>query len=102
LPVKAQLAQTACQTTGIFGTLANFVTTLFGTVADLNSLVCQFIGILTLVLVFGFIAGMAYAGFQIGYQRQPIGTVLDPFFGFVVFAAGTSAIIGILIGTGTT
>lgn len=102
LPVRAQLQATACQTAGIFGALATFVTTLFGQTADLNSLVCQFIGILTLVLVFGFVAGMAYAGFQIGYQRQPIGTVLDPFFGFVVFVAGTTAIIAILIGTGGT
>lgn len=102
---QAQPAATSCNTGGLFSGIASFVTSTFGNTTlgtgggSLSGLICETIGFLTISLVIGFIAILGYAAYQIGVQKQPITTVLDPFFGFVIFAGGASAIIAVMIGT---
>lgn len=108
-PVIAQEVGTvaACNTQGLFGAVGTFVTNLFAAVtfgaiggATLSNLICQVVGFLTLAIMLGFLAVLGYVSFQIGYQRQPVSTTLDPIFGFLIFAGGASIVIGVMIGTG--
>ena len=98
-------AATSCNTNGLFSEIASFVTTTFGNAtlgtggSSLDGLICEVIGFLTVSLVLGFIAIIAFASYQIGVQRQPVTTVLDPFFGFIIFAGASSGVIAVLIGT---
>lgn len=110
-PVLAQnlTAAAGCTTTGLFSAVTNFVNTLFATVTfggvgggTLSGLICQVIGFLTISLLLGFLGVIGYIGFQIGYQRQPVSTVLDPLMGFLVFAGGATVMIGVMVGTGGT
>ena len=113
-PVLAQNAPTgnaptgsACTTSGLFSAVTTFVSNLFSTVTfggvgggTLSGLICQVVGFLTISLLLGFLGVIGYVGFQIGYQRQPVSTVLDPLMGFLVFAGGSTVIIGVMVGTG--
>ncbi len=108
-PVLAQAVPVgaACNTTGLFSAVTNFVNQLFSTVTfggvgggTLSGLICQVVGFLTISLLLGFLGVIGYVGFQIGYQRQPVSTVLDPLMGFLVFAGGATVIIGVMVGTG--
>lgn len=99
---------TACTTTGLFSAVTSFVSQLFSTVTfggvgggTLSNLICQVVGFLTISLLLGFLGVIGYVGFQIGYQRQPVSTVLDPLMGFLVFAGGSTVIIGVMVGTGS-
>ena len=110
-PVMAQStvgAVAACSTTGLFGAVGSFTTNIFQSVtfgsvggSTLSNLICQVIGFLTLAILLGFLGVLGYVAFQIGYQRQPVSTTLDPLFGFLIFAGGSSVIIAVMIGTGT-
>lgn len=108
LPAKAQAAPgSACTTTGLFSGVTNFVNQLFSTVTfggvgggTLSGLICQVVGFLTIALLLGFLGVIGYIGFQIGYQRQPVSTVLDPLMGFLVFAGGATVIISVMVGSG--
>lgn len=107
-PAFAQAAGNGCSTTGLFSAVTNFVNTLFSSVTfggvgggTLSSLICQVIGFLTIGLLLGFLGVIGYVAFQIGYQRQPISTVLDPLMAFLIFAGGASVVIGVMIGTAT-
>lgn len=98
--VNAQVEDTVCPTTGIFGSLGSFITTTFTeTTFGLSSLFCQVIGFLTFALIVGFISMGAYASFQIGHHKQPISTVIDPFIGFVIFVALSSGVLAVMLGT---
>lgn len=109
-PVIAQTSTTgvsACNTSGLFGNIGTFVVNVFNSVtfnsvgsATLSSLICQVIGFLTLAILLGFLGVLGYVAFQIGYQRQPVSTTLDPLFGFLIFAGGSGVIIATMIGTG--
>ena len=110
-PVMAQSTVgnvAACNTTGLFGALGTFTTTMFEAVSfgsvggsTLSTLICQTIGFLTLAILLGFLGVLGYVSFQIGYQRQPVSTTLDPLFGFLIFAGGSALIIAVMIGQGT-
>ncbi len=106
-PAMAQAAPAAaCTTTGLFSKVTNFVSQLFATVTfggvgggTLSGLICQVVGFLTIALLLGFLGTLGYVAFQIGVNRQPISTVLDPLMGFLIFAGGSSVIIGVMVGT---
>lgn len=110
-PVMAQSTVgtvAACSTTGLFGAVGSFTTSIFESVtfgsvggSTLSTLICQVIGFLTLAILLGFLGVLGYVAFQIGYQRQPVSTTLDPLFGFLIFAGGSSVIIAVMIGNGT-
>ncbi|MEL7535379.1 MAG: hypothetical protein AAFR89_05315 [Cyanobacteria bacterium J06633_1] len=110
-PVFAQNTITsagdACANIGLFGPVAVFVENMLGGIkfagADggaLSVLVCQVIGFLTIALVLGFLGALGYVSYQVGYQRQPISTTLDPLFGFLIFAGGSALIIALMTGDG--
>ena len=109
-PALAQVASgSACTTSGLFSRVTNFVNQLFSTVSfggvgggTLSNLICQVVGFLTVALLLGFLGVLGYVGYQIGYQRQPVSTVLDPLMGFLVFAGGATVVIGVMVGTGGT
>lgn len=108
-PALAQATGSACTTSGLFSAVTNFVNQLFSTVAfggvgggTLSNLICQVVGFLTIALLLGFLGVLGYVGYQIGYQRQPVSTVLDPLMGFLVFAGGATVVIGVMVGTGGT
>lgn len=109
-PVLAQVGASgdSCNTSGLFSAVTNFVSQLFSAVSfggvgggTLSSLICQVVGFLTIGLLLGFLGVIGYVAFQIGYQRQPISTVLDPLMAFLIFAGGASVVIGVMVGTGT-
>lgn len=107
-PAFAQVADGAsCTTSGLFSAVTNFVNTLFQSVTlggvgggTLSGLICQVVGFLTIALLLGFLGTIGYVAYQIGYQRQPISTVLDPLMGFLIFAGGATVMIGVMVGTG--
>ncbi|MEM8779830.1 MAG: hypothetical protein AAGF26_13345 [Cyanobacteria bacterium P01_G01_bin.49] len=108
-PAFAQAATAACSNSGLFAGVTNFVDGLFSTVSfggvgggTLSSLICQVVGFLTIALVLAFLGVLGYVSYQIGYQRQPIASALDPLMGFLVFAGGSTIIIGVMLGTGGT
>ncbi len=108
LPAFAQTSGASCTTSGLFSAVTNFVDTLFQSVTlggvgggTLSGLICQVVGFLTIALLLGFLGVIGYVAYQIGYQRQPISTVLDPLMGFLVFAGGASVMISVMVGTGT-
>ena len=75
---------------------------LLGELEEVRSVTCQVVGFLTVALLLGFLGVLGYVGYQIGYQRQPVSTVLDPLMGFLVFAGGATVVIGVMVGTGGT
>lgn len=106
MPVMAQSAGAACSTPGLFSAVTNFVNQLFSSVTfggvsggNLASLICQVVGFLTIALLLGFLGAIGYVAFQIGHQRQPISTVLEPLMGFLIFAGASSVVIGVMLGT---
>lgn len=106
-PALAQVSGNACSTSGLFSAVTNFVSQLFSSVTfggvgggTLSNLICQVVGFLTIALLLGFLGVLGYVAYQIGYQRQPISTVLDPLMGFLIFAGGASVIISVMIGSG--
>ena len=108
-PAFAQAANEAavCASVGLFGRVTEFVLDIFGNVAftgagasSLSALVCQVVGLLTIGLVLGFLGVLGTVSYQVGYQRQPIATVLDPLFGFLIFAGGSTFVISVMLGTG--
>ncbi|GFE72153.1 hypothetical protein [Chroococcus sp. FPU101] len=108
-PAFAQATGGACSSSGLFAGVTNFISSLFASVTfggigggTLSTLICQVVGFLTISLLLGFLGVLGYIAFQIGYQRQPISTVLDPLMGFLIFAGGATIIIGVMVGTGTT
>lgn len=107
-PVMAQgtFGAAACQTSGLFATVGSYTETVFSAVsfgaiggATLSTLICQVIGFLTLAIILGFLGVLGYVAFQIGYQRQPVSTTLDPLFGFLIFAGGATMMIAVMLGT---
>ncbi|NJO94585.1 MAG: hypothetical protein HC820_10125, partial [Hydrococcus sp. RM1_1_31] len=67
----------------------------------LSNLICQVIGFLTIALLLAFLGVLGYVAYQIGYQRQPLSTCLDPLMGFLIFAGGATVMISVMIGTTT-
>jgi len=107
MPAYAQAAGNGCSTSGLFSQVTNFVNQLFSSITfggmgggTLSNLICQVIGFLTVSLLLGFLGVIGYVAFQIGHQRQPISTVLDPVMGFLIFAGGSTIVIGVMVGTG--
>ena len=110
-PAFAQAADqgAVCGNPGLFSRVTEFVVIMFGNVAfagtgasGLGALVCQVVGLLTIGLVLGFLGVLGTVSYQVGYQRQPIATVLDPLFGFLIFAGGATFVISIMLGVGGT
>lgn len=107
MPAYAQAAGNGCSSSGLFSQVTNFVNQLFSSITfggmgggTLSSLICQVIGFLTVSLLLGFLGVIGYVAFQIGHQRQPISTVLDPLMAFLIFAGASSVVIGVMVGTG--
>ncbi len=106
-PAFAQAAPgAACTNAGLFGAVTNFVDTVFGSIAfggtaggTLSALICQVVGLLTVGLLLGFLGVLGTVSYQVGYQRQPIATVLDPVFGFLIFAGGATFVTSVMLGT---
>ena len=105
----AQETAAVCTGTGLFADVTNFIDTIFGSVTfgglaggSLSGLICQTIGLLTVGLLLGFLGVLGTVSYQVGYQRQPIAAVLDPVFGFLIFAGGATFVIAIMLGTGAT
>ena len=110
-PAFAQAADqgAVCANNGLFSRVTEFVVIMFGNVgfvgtgaSSLSALVCQVVGLLTIGLVLGFLGVLGTVSYQVGYQRQPIATVLDPLFGFLIFAGGSTFVISVMLGTATT
>lgn len=102
-------ASGACSTNGLFSSVTNFVSQLFSTVSfggvgggTLGGLICQVVGFLTITLVLAFLGVFGYVSYQIGYNKQPVSTALDPLMGFLIFAGASSVVIGVMIGTSAT
>ena len=94
----------ACTSSGLFSALTNFVSTLFNTVTfggigggQLSNLICQVIGFVTVALILGFIGVISQSAYQIGFNQQPVSAVVNPVFGFLVFAGGSSVVISVLL-----
>lgn len=109
-PVFAQEgAGAACTQGGLFAPIANFAVNIFSVITftggvsggQLSSMICQVIGLLTIGLLLGFLGVLGTVSYQVGYQRQPIATVLDPVFGFLIFAGGSAFVISVMLGTAT-
>ncbi len=105
-PVMAQATGTtgACSNSGIFGEVTSFISSLFSTISfggtsttTLSTLLCQVVGFLALALVLGFVGSIGYVAYQVGFQRQPISTCLEPLMGFLIFAGGSSVIISVIV-----
>ncbi|MGB5636263.1 MAG: hypothetical protein WBM86_26265 [Waterburya sp.] len=99
----------ACTNAGLFAGVTNFVDTVFTNIAfggagggTLSALICQVVGLLTVGLLLGFLGVLGTVSYQVGYQRQPIATVLDPVFGFLIFAGGATFVTSVMLGTATT
>lgn len=98
-----------CNQGGLFAPVANFVAQIFTVInftggasgGQLSSMICQVIGLLTVGLLLGFLGVLGTVSYQVGYQRQPVATVLDPVFGFLIFAGGSAFVISIMLGTAT-
>ena len=109
-PVFAQEAGAggACTNTGLFAAVTNFVDQVFTNITfggvgggTLSALICQVVGLLTVGLLLGFLGVLGTVSYQVGYQRQPIATVLDPVFGFLIFAGGATFVTSVMLGTAT-
>lgn len=107
-PALAQASGAACSSPGLFSAVTNFVNTLFASITfggvgggTLANLICQVVGFLTIAILLGFLGTFGFVAFQVGYQRQPISTTLDPLMGFLIFAGGSALIIGIMVGAGS-
>lgn len=107
-PVFAQAADAGavCTNTGLFSQVTNFINTVFANITfggvaagSLSALICQVVGLLTVGLLLGFLGVLGTVSYQVGYQRQPIATVLDPVFGFLIFAGGATFVTTIMLGT---
>ncbi len=103
-PVMAQATGGACTNSGLFGDVTNFISSLFSTISfggtsttTLSTLLCQVVGFLALALVLGFVGSIGYVAYQVGFQRQPISTTLEPLMGFLIFAGGSSVIISVIV-----
>lgn len=99
----------ACTSNGLFANVTNFVTTLFSSITfggvgggSLSNLICQVIGFVTVSLILGFVGILATVAYQVGYQQQPVSVVVNPLFGFLIFAGGVTVVVGVMIGVGTT
>ena len=108
-PVLAQEVGGVCTNAGLFGDVTNFIDQIFATITfgglaggSLSALICQVVGLLTVGLLLGFLGVLGTVSYQVGYQRQPIATVLDPVFGFLIFAGGATFVISVMLGTGAT
>ncbi len=95
----------ACNGTGLFLEVTNFVTTIFSTVSlggvgggQLSNLICQVVGFMIVGLVLAFIGTAGRVAYQIGYDQQPLSAVISPLFGFLIFAGGATMIIKIILG----
>jgi hypothetical protein len=104
-PAMAQSSGAACSSPGLFSQVTNFINTLFASISfggvgggTLANLICQVVGFLTIAILLGFLAVIGFVAFQIGYQRQPISTVLDPLMGFLIFAGGATIMIAVMVG----
>lgn len=94
----------ACTNSGLFSGVTNYISQLFAAVTfpgaqggNLSNLICQVVGFLTIALLLGFLGVIGYIAYQIGYQRQPISTVLDPLMGFLIFAGSSTVVIGVMV-----
>ncbi|ACB54374.1 hypothetical protein cce_5028 [Crocosphaera subtropica ATCC 51142] len=103
-PALAQATGGACTNSGLFGDVTNFISSLFSTISfggtsttTLSTLLCQVVGFLALALVLGFVGSIGYVAYQVGFQRQPISTTLEPLMGFLIFAGGSSVIISVIV-----
>ena len=110
-PVMAQATNNtnACTNNGLFANVTNFVNTIFSSITfggigggTLSNLICQVIGFVVVSLALGFIGVIATVSYQVGYQNQPVSAVVNPVFGFLIFAGGSTVVITILIGTAST
>ncbi|MGK7896672.1 MAG: hypothetical protein AB4372_24395 [Xenococcus sp. (in: cyanobacteria)] len=109
-PVWAQTtdAGAVCTTTGLFSQVTIFVNTVFNNITfggataggSLSALICQVVGLLTVGLLLGFLGVLGTVSYQVGYQRQPLATVLDPVFGFLIFAGGATFVTTVMLGAG--
>lgn len=98
----------ACTNAGLFAGVTTFVDQIFTNIAfggtgggTLSTLICQVVGLLTVGLLLGFLGVLGTVSYQVGYQRQPIATVLDPVFGFLIFAGGATFVTSVMLGTAT-
>ena len=106
-PAFAQAAPGgACTNAGLFAAVTNFVDQVFTNITfggvgggTLSALICQVVGLLTVGLLLGFLGVLGTVSYQVGYQRQPIATVLDPVFGFLIFAGGATFVTSVMLGT---
>ena len=112
-PVVAQDTVTnnanACTANGLFSRVTNFVSTVFGTITfggigggTLSNLICQVIGFMIVGLLLAFIGTIGRVAYQLGYEQQPLSAVINPVFGFLIFAGGVTVVTTVMLGTGTT
>ena len=99
----------ACTNNGLFANVTNFIDTLFSSITfggvgggTLSNLLCQVIGFVIVSLILGFVGILATVAYQVGYQQQPVSVVVNPLFGFLIFAGGVTVVVGVMIGVGTT
>lgn len=109
MPAVAQAGGNACSSQGLLSKVGNFVSQLFSTVTfggagggTLSTMICQVVGFLTVFVVISFIGVLAYVSYQMGQNQQPASVALNPLMGFLVFAGGSTFIIAVMLGTGTT
>ncbi|MCG9890355.1 MAG: sigma-70 family RNA polymerase sigma factor [Thermosynechococcaceae cyanobacterium MS004] len=89
---QAILAQTgagSCANAGFLNKLAEFSTSVLtsntgGAVTNLNSFICQFIGMLALIAIIMMVGGFIYAGFEVTVRQQALATVAQPVVGIVI------------------
>ncbi len=112
-PVIAQDVVTnndqACSARGLFAGVTNFVNTVFSTITfggvgggTLSNLICQVIGFMIVALLLAFIGTIGRTAYQLGYEQQPLSAVINPVFGFLIFAGGVTVVTTVMLGTGTT
>lgn len=98
----------ACNGNGLFVAVTNFVNTTFSTITfggvgggSLSNLICQVIGFMIVMLLLAFIGTIGRVAYQLSYEQQPLSAVINPLFGFLVFAGGVTVMITVMLGTST-
>lgn len=79
----------SCANAGFLNKLAEFSTSVLtsntgGAVTNLNSFICQFIGMLALIAIIMMVGGFIYAGFEVTVRQQALATVAQPVVGIVI------------------
>ena len=96
----------ACTANGLFSRVTSFVSDVFGTITfggigdgKLSILICQVIGFMVVGLLLAFIGTIGRVAYQLGYEQQPLSAVINPVFGFLIFAGGVTVVTSVMLGT---